>query len=86
MLRNLLNEAQRRQDSAAVLRYLEAMIAVDSRLVEERLLCAFVRHQTGRTRAAIEDVHWFLDNAPDGADLERVHALKRQFEEAAAPR
>jgi regulator of sirC expression with transglutaminase-like and TPR domain len=86
MLRNLLNEAQRQQEPAAVLRYLEAMLAIDDNLVEERLLRAFVRHQTGRTRAAIEDVNWFLENAPDGADLERVHALKRQFEAANATR
>lgn len=86
MLRNLLNEAQRQQDVAAVLRYLEAMLAVDASLVDERLLRAFVRHQTGRSRAAIEDVNWFLENAPDGADLERVHALKRRFEAATVPR
>jgi regulator of sirC expression with transglutaminase-like and TPR domain len=86
MLRNLLNEAQRQQDLAAVLRYLEALLAMDASLVEERLLRAFVRHQTGHSRAAIEDVNWFLENAPDGADLERVHALKRRFEEAPVPR
>lgn len=79
MLRNLLGLAQRKPDRAAMLRYLETLLAVDPRLAQERGLRAIVRYETGRRDAAVADLDWFLEHEPDGIDLERIRAMRELF-------
>ncbi len=79
MLRNLLNIAQRDADPSAMLRYLEAMVAVDPAEPSHRGMRAVVRQQTGRQQAAAEDLQWFLDTQPAGIDLDRIREMKKAF-------
>ena len=81
MLQNLLGVAQSKPDRDAMLRYVEAMLAIDDSLVRERGLRAIVRFETGRNAAAIADLDWFIENEPVGIDLEQISAMRRFFEE-----
>lgn len=79
MLHNLLGVAQRRSEHEAMLRYLDAMLAIDPTLVRERGLRAVVKHETGRTSAAIAELDWFLEHRPAGIDPKQIRAMQEQF-------
>jgi len=79
VLTNLLGVAQGKADREAMLRYLDAMLAVDATLVRERGMRAMVRFETGRKAAAVSDVDWFLEKKPEGVDLERIGELRAFF-------
>lgn len=79
MLQNLLGVAQGKQDKEAMLRYLEAMIAVDPELARERGLLAIVRFETGRRDAAVSGLDWFFDQKPAGVDLDQVRQMQEYF-------
>jgi S1-C subfamily serine protease/regulator of sirC expression with transglutaminase-like and TPR domain len=77
MLHNLLNVADREKDSAAILRYLDAIVAVDADAAEARALRAGVLFQHGDRQGALKDVDWLLEHEPEGLDLDRVRQMRR---------
>ena len=79
MLQNLLGIAQGKQDKEAMLRYLEAMIAVEPELARERGLLAIVQFETGRQDAAVAGLNWFFDKQPPGVDLDQVRQMQEHF-------
>ncbi len=79
ILQNLLGVAQREDDREAMLRYVEAIIAIDPDDVRSRGLRSVIRYQTGRRAAALADIDWILDKQPDGIDLDQVRAMREQF-------
>ena len=81
MLQNLLGVAQTKPDRDAMLRYVEAALAIDESLVRERGLRAIVRFETGRRAAAIADLDWFIEQQPNGIDLEQIRAMRQFFQE-----
>jgi regulator of sirC expression with transglutaminase-like and TPR domain len=80
MLGNLLGVAQEKDDKEAMLRYLEAIVAVRPDAAQERGLRAVLRQQTGRHKAALADLDWFLEHQPPGIDLERIREMRDYFE------
>jgi serine protease Do len=85
VLRNLLGVAREGRDREAVLRYLEALVAVAPDEARDRGLLAVARFEAGRREAAIEAMDWFLANQPPGIDVEQIGELKRRFREAPIP-
>jgi regulator of sirC expression with transglutaminase-like and TPR domain len=79
VLTNLLGVAQRKADREAMLRYLDALLAIDASLIRERGMRAMVRFETGRKAVAVSDLDWLLEKKPEGVDLERVRELKEFF-------
>ena len=79
MLQNLLGVAQDKKDKEAMLRYLEAMIAIDPELARERGLLAIVQFETGRRDAAVSGLDWFFDKKPAGVDLDQVRQMQEYF-------
>jgi regulator of sirC expression with transglutaminase-like and TPR domain len=77
MLHNLLNLARRDGDAVGGLRYLDAILVATPDAVEERLMRAGGRWQTGDRDGALLDIDWLLDRKPEGVDLERVRELRR---------
>jgi serine protease Do len=77
MLHNLLNLARKDGDAPGGLRYLDAILIATPDAVEERLMRAGGRWQTGDRDGALRDVDWLLDRQPEGVDLERVRELRR---------
>ena len=62
-----------------MLRYLEAMIAIDSELARERGMLAIVQFETGRQDAAVAGLDWFFDKQPAGVDLDQVRQMQEHF-------
>lgn len=81
MLRNLLNLAEQSSDKSTMLRYLEAMVAVAPEEASYRGMRAVVRFDTGRRRAALDDLDWFLEHQPEGVDLNGIRQLRERFEQ-----
>ena len=79
VLRNLLGVARGEKDREAMLRYLEALVALDPDDTADRGLLAVVRYETGRRAAAIAALDWFLEREPDGVDLEAIRGLRDGF-------
>jgi len=79
MLQNLLSVAQQKKDREAMLRYLQAIVTIDSDSPRERGLRAMLRFETGRKQAAIADLDWFLTNKPEGIDLDQIEKMQQFF-------
>jgi serine protease Do len=79
VLTNLLGVAQRKQDREAMLRYLDALLAIDASLPRERGMRAMLRFETGRKAVAVNDLDWLLEKKPEGVDLEKVRELREFF-------
>ena len=79
MLRNLLGISQREKDHERMLRYLDALVAMNEEDVAHRGMRAIVRQQAGRHDDAIRDLDWFLEHKPDGLDLNRIRQMKEAF-------
>src|SRR5262249_44553673 len=82
MLHNLLGVARRERDEAGLLRYLDAILAVDPGSAAERGLRAGLRFQAGGVEGAREDVDWLWEKRPEGIDLEQVGRMKRLLDRA----
>ena len=85
MLRNLVGVAQQKDDKPGMLRYQEALVALNRESVSDRGMRAVLRFETGRKAAALEDLDWILDRAPAGLDLRRVQQMRDQFERMDPP-
>ncbi len=77
MLHNLLNVARGERDPAGMLRYLDALVALEPDSAQDRGLRALVRAQSGDREAALEDVDWLLEKQPDKVDVERLREFRR---------
>jgi regulator of sirC expression with transglutaminase-like and TPR domain len=80
ILHNLLGLAQRSQDVESMLRYVEALVAIAPQNADERWMRAVLLYRTGRRTRALADVHWLLENRPDGVNLNQVDELRRVLE------
>ncbi|QDU93888.1 transglutaminase family protein [Lignipirellula cremea] len=80
MLHNLNNTAQREDDKEAMLRYVEAMVALEPDSVSHRGLRAVLNSETGRKVRALADLDWILDQQPAGIDLDAVQRMRDYFE------
>ncbi|MCA9123693.1 MAG: trypsin-like peptidase domain-containing protein [Planctomycetaceae bacterium] len=76
MIRNLGGLAEAKTDGEALLRYLEALVAIDPESGEYRQQRAGLRAFGNRYAAAIADLDWLLEHAPPGIDLDRIHGMR----------
>lgn len=82
MLHNLINVAESEKDRDGMLRYLDAMLAIDAKLYNERFARAVLRLQLGLYEDASRDCDFLIDNAGDNEiDFDRVHELKRVLQQ-----
>lgn len=80
MIGNLLGLAESERDEAAVLRYLETLVTLVPTNPEYRAKRLEMRARTGRLSNAVDDANWFIEQQPDGVDLERVRDLRATLE------
>ncbi|MEX2287931.1 MAG: transglutaminase family protein [Planctomycetaceae bacterium] len=85
MLANLMRIAQERQDGAGMLRYTEAMLAIDSDSPQYHWVRAVLRYQTERIDEAIADTEWLLSREPAEIDMNMVRQLRATLDEAKSP-
>ncbi|RMG39584.1 MAG: hypothetical protein D6725_04975 [Planctomycetota bacterium] len=82
MLRNLIGIAQRREDEAALLRYVEALVALHPDSVPERTFRAYLRYRGEQYDGAIRDIQWLRRHAADQVDLGQLDRLRQAIEAA----
>ncbi|MGQ0637539.1 MAG: transglutaminase family protein [Planctomycetaceae bacterium] len=82
ILHNLLSLAQRSQDTNAMLRYCDCIIAISPDAWRERWLRAMLAYGARRFADASRDVDWLLQRRPQGLDLNQVDDLRRALEQA----
>jgi regulator of sirC expression with transglutaminase-like and TPR domain len=76
MIRNLGGLAEAKTDGEALLRYLEALVAVEPDSAEFRQQRAALRAFGNRYAAAIADLDWLLEREPAGIDLQRIDGMR----------
>jgi regulator of sirC expression with transglutaminase-like and TPR domain len=76
MIRNLGGLAESKTDGEALLRYLEALVAIDPEAAEYRQQRAGLRAFGNRYAAAIADLDWLLEHEPPGIDLDRIDGMR----------
>ncbi len=79
MLRNLISGARATQDSAAMLRYQELIVALAPESPGDRIGRALLRLQNDDPEGGRLDLLWLLENRPRGVDLERIEQLLRSL-------
>jgi regulator of sirC expression with transglutaminase-like and TPR domain len=77
MLSNLMELARKDEDAEGMLRYVNAIVEIDSQGAETRWIRAVLRFQTERHDGAALDVDWLLEHQPAGINMERVEELRR---------
>lgn len=80
MLHNLTGIARNDRDGPGMLRYVDAILAVDPDLADDRWLRARLRYASGQRLGAIADADWLLEKKPAGMDLDSVRELRRLLE------
>ena len=76
VLNNLLGIAGNSKDAEAMLRYTEALVAINPKVIRFRMMRAQLRGITGRHTAAREELDWLLDNNPPDLDRELVERMR----------
>ena len=82
LLHNLMGAAQREKDRGGLLRYLDAILAVEADANPERFMRAVLQFQSGLHDAARADCEYLLDHQPTDIDLDRVRDLHRALKDA----
>ena len=80
MLRNLAAIAGGDADPNAVLRYLNAILAIEPEDVFTRMQRAYAHARRGAMAKARSDFEWILDHRPAGIDLDRVRRVYESLE------
>lgn len=81
VLNNLMGVAAGSEDADAMLRYAEAMVAVNPGQVRHRLARAQLRGYTGRLNAAIEDVDWVAEHADGQVSPAQIQQIRQAIEQ-----
>ena len=68
---------QGEDDRDGVLRYVDAIVAIEPKAHDQRWVRAVLRYQTGQREAAIADCDFLLEHNPPGLDMSKVRELKR---------
>ena len=87
MLRNLIQSAEREEDSIARLRYVDAIIAIDPDDRYTRAMLAMIHYGESRFTEALSDIDFLIGKNPDAPELDPLRVLRNRLIEqgAAAP-
>ena len=85
MLANLAGNAEREKDAEALLRYYDAMVALDPQTAKTRFDRARLRFQTGRNEQAIAELEWFIENRPPSVNEEGIRAIQEEIRKNKRP-
>ena len=87
MLRNLIQSAEREDDSIARLRYVDAIIVIDPDDRYTRAMRAMIHYGESRFTEALSDIDFLIGKNPDAPELDPLRVLRNRLIEqgAAAP-
>ena len=75
MLYNLLNVAEIEGDRSSMIRYLDAIVAIDQEKPSPRAMRSMLLYSEGRKGEALRDLEWIVTREPEGIDLDRIRTL-----------
>ncbi|MAH26169.1 MAG: hypothetical protein CMI19_04360 [Opitutae bacterium] len=84
MLRNLIQSAEREEDSVARLRYVDAIIAIDPNDRYTRAMRAMIHYGEGRSTDALIDIDFLIEKNPDAPELDPLKVLRERLIEQGA--
>jgi regulator of sirC expression with transglutaminase-like and TPR domain len=84
MLRNLIQSAEREEDSVARLRYVDAIIAIDPNDRYTRAMRAMIHYGEGRFTDALIDIDYLIEKNPDAPELDPLKVLRGRLIEQGA--
>lgn len=84
ILRNLIQSAEREQDSTARLRYIDAIIAIDKNDRYTRAMRAMINYGESRFTEALFDIDYLIKANPDAPELEPLRVLRDRLIEQGA--
>ena len=76
MLRNLIQSAEREEDSNARLRYVDAIIAIDPNDRYTRAMRAMIHYGESRFTEALIDIDFLIEKNPDAPELQPLRVLR----------
>ena len=79
MLRNLIQSAEREEDSLARLRYVDAIIAIDPDDRYTRAMRAMIHYGEGRFTDALIDIEFLIEKNPNAPELDPLKVLRRRL-------
>lgn len=83
MIVNLLGLAEQARKDDRVLRYLEALVSLDESDPEFRAKRLEMRARTGRFTEAVDDANWFIENKPEGTNVDSLYELRSSLQQQA---
>ena len=83
ILHNLKGNAQGTGDQRAMLRYLDALLALSPEVHRDRLERAMLRWQGGEIEAATQDADWLLEHPVDDIDADGLRDFRAVLDRAA---
>jgi serine protease Do len=81
ILRNLIAVAESQADEPAVMRYLNAIIAIQPDSAVDRWVRAVRLYRAQKYRRAAIDLDWLLEKVPAGVDLQPIHDMRKVIRE-----
>ena len=84
MLRNLIQSAEREQDSIARLRYIDAVLAIDPDDRYTRAMRAMIHYGEGRFTDSLIDIDFLIKANPEATELEPLKVLRSRLIEQGA--
>lgn len=84
MLRNLIQSAERDEDSTARLRYVDAIIAIDPDDRYTRAMRAMIHYGESRFTEALIDIDFLIKKNPDAPELDPLRVLRNRLIEQGA--
>jgi regulator of sirC expression with transglutaminase-like and TPR domain len=76
VVNNLIGIASGNQDIESMNRYSEALVAIDPKSAESRMMRSQIRAMSDRTPGAIEDLDWLIENDPPGLNRAQAQQLR----------
>ena len=85
MLRNLIQSAEREEDSnPSRLRYVDAIIAIDPNDRYTRAMRAMIHYGESRFTEALIDIDFLIEKNPDAPELQPLRVLRNRLIEQGA--
>ena len=84
MLRNLIQSAEKEEDSLARLRYVDAIVAIDPDDRYTRAMRAMIHYGESRFTEALFDIEYLINKNPDAPELEPLRVLRNRLIEQGA--
>jgi len=84
MLRNLIQSAEREEDSDARLRYVDAIVAIDPNDRYTRAMRAMIHYGESRFTEALVDIEYLIKKNPDAPELAPLRVLRNRLIEQGA--